>query len=54
MSGYHDYDYVIVNDELDVAVDALRSIVMAERARVHRMRPAADAIINTFPKRDQD
>jgi len=54
VSGYHDYDYVIVNDELDVAVDALRSIVMAERARVHRMRPVADAIINTFPKRDQD
>ncbi len=54
VSGYHDYDYVIVNDELDVAVDALRAIVMAERARVHRMRPVADAIINTFPKRDQD
>ena len=54
VSGYHDYDYVIVNDELDVAVDALRAIVMAERARVNRMRPVADAIINTFPKRDQD
>ena len=54
VSGYNDYDYVIVNDELDVAVDALRAIVMAERARVNRMRPAADAIINTFPKRDQD
>jgi guanylate kinase len=54
VSGYHDYDYVIVNDDLDVAVDGLRAIVVAERARVNRMRPVADGIINTFPKRDQD
>ena len=54
VSGYHDYDYVIVNDDLDVAVDALRAIVVAERARVNRMRGVADGIIATFPKRDQD
>jgi guanylate kinase len=54
VSGYHDYDYVIVNDDLDVAVDGLRAIVVAERARVNRMRPIADGIISTFPKRDQD
>jgi len=54
VSGYHDYDYVIVNDDLDVAVDGLRAIVVAERARVNRMRTVADGIIATFPKRDQD
>jgi guanylate kinase len=54
VSSYHDYDYVIVNDELDHAVDALRAIVVAERARVNRMRPVADTILATFPKRDQD
>jgi guanylate kinase len=54
VSSYHEYDYVIVNDELDVAVDALRAIVVAERARVSRMRPIADGILNTFPKREQD
>jgi len=54
VSGYHDYDYVIVNDELDSAVDALRAIVVAERARVNRMRAQADTIIATFPKRDAD
>ncbi len=54
VSGYHDYDYVIVNDDLDAAVDGLRAIVVAERARVNRMRAVADGIINTFPKRDQD
>jgi guanylate kinase len=54
VSSYHDYDYVIVNDELDHAVDALRAIVVAERARVNRMRPVADTILGTFPKRDED
>jgi guanylate kinase len=54
VSSYHDYDYVVVNDALDSAVDQLRAIVIAERARVSRMRPLADAIINTFPKRDAD
>ena len=54
VSSYHDYDYVIVNDELDHAVDALRAIVVAERARVNRMRPIADNILATFPKRGQD
>jgi guanylate kinase len=54
VSSYHDYDYVIVNDDLDVAVDGLRAIVVAERARVNRMRAVADGIIGTFPKRDQD
>jgi guanylate kinase len=54
VSSYHEYDYVIVNDEIDAAVDALRAIVVAERARVNRMRPVADAILNTFPKREQD
>jgi guanylate kinase len=54
VSSYHDYDYVIVNDELEHAVDALRAIVMAERARVSRMRPVADGILGTFPRRDPD
>jgi guanylate kinase len=54
VSAYHDYDYVIVNDDLDAAVDGLRAIVVAERARVNRMRAVADGIISTFPKREQD
>jgi guanylate kinase len=44
------YEYVVVNDELDAAVDRLRSIVLAERARVKSMRPAANTIIGTFRK----
>jgi guanylate kinase len=42
------YEYVVVNDALDAAVDRLRAIVMAERARVRAMRGAAGKIIETF------
>jgi guanylate kinase len=42
------YEYVVVNDELDGAVDRLRAIVLAERARVKAMRSTAAAIIETF------
>jgi len=45
------YEYVVVNDELETAVDRLRSIVLAERARVKAMRPAADTIIKTFRRK---
>ena len=44
------YEYVVVNDELDGAVERLRAIVLAERARVKAMRPAAENIIETFHK----
>jgi guanylate kinase len=54
VTGYHEYDYVIVNDDLEHAVEMLRSIVLAERARVTRMRHTADRIILTFPKRGGD
>jgi guanylate kinase len=48
VNGYCDYDYVVVNDDLDRCVDALRSIVMAERSRARRARPVAERIIATF------
>jgi guanylate kinase len=43
-----EYDYVVINDELDPAVGRLCCIVQAERARRPRMGPAASAIIDTF------
>jgi guanylate kinase len=48
VTGYCDYDYVVVNDDLEQCVEALRSIVMAERTRARRARPVAERIIGTF------
>jgi guanylate kinase len=48
VNGYCDYDYVVVNDDLEQCVDALRAIVIAERARARRARPVAERIITTF------
>ena len=43
------YEYVVVNDTVESAVDRLRAIILAERARVRRMRFAAEEVIATFP-----
>ncbi|HFE45796.1 MAG TPA: guanylate kinase [Nannocystis exedens] len=43
---YRDYDYVIVNDDLDRAYDALRAVYVAARSRTTRQRGAAEAVIS--------
>lgn len=48
VASFAEYDFLVVNDELTAAVDRLRSIVVAERARLDRMRAEADTIIRTF------
>jgi guanylate kinase len=45
---YAQYEYVVINDQIDAAVGRLQAIVGAERARVRRMRESAEAIIGTF------
>jgi guanylate kinase len=45
---YAQYEYVVVNDDIDAAVGRLQSIVKAERARVKRVRETAESIIGTF------
>jgi guanylate kinase len=45
------YEYVVVNDDLDGAVNRMRAIVMAERARIKAMRGNAESIIETFQQR---
>jgi guanylate kinase len=40
LAQYPDYDYVVVNDDLEQAVARLTAIVDAERARVRRLLPA--------------
>ncbi len=48
-----EYEYVIVNDELDTCVDRLRSIVLAERARPRVMAPAVARIVGSFTGKEQ-
>jgi guanylate kinase len=48
VASYEEYDYVVVNDDLDACVTAMRSIILAERVRRDRMRTKADAILKTF------
>jgi guanylate kinase len=53
VTGYCDYDYVVVNDDLEQCVEALRAIVSAERSRARRARPVAERIIETFSEGDR-
>jgi guanylate kinase len=48
VAAFSEYDFIVVNDELNAAVDRLRGIVVATRARLDRMRPEADRIVETF------
>src|SRR5713226_2693109 len=48
VAAFEEYDFIVVNDELTAAVDRLRSIVVAERARLTRMRRAAQDMVRTF------
>jgi guanylate kinase len=45
---YADYDYVVINDQLEPTVVRLQEIIAAERSRVHRMQPIAEDIIKSF------
>jgi guanylate kinase len=46
---YRSFDYVVVNDDVAEAVDALQSIVRAERCRAGRGPEIAERILATFP-----
>ena len=48
VAAFAEYDFLVINDELAAAVDRLRSIVLAKRARLERMRAAAESIVATF------
>ena len=43
-----EYDYVVINDELDRCVSEIAAVVTAERARRIRKQAAIDRIVSTF------
>ena len=51
VAAFSEYDYVIVNDELEACVDRLRVIVIAERTRLRSARHEAERILQTFSER---
>jgi guanylate kinase len=46
---YKQYDYAIINDDLDRSVENLKSIIRAARCRTSRVEPLAQKILGTFP-----
>ena len=48
VAAFVEYEYVVVNDELNACVERLRAIVLAERARLRSMQVAAEGIVETF------
>lgn len=48
VASFEEYRYIVINDELTAAVDRLRSIVLAQRARLGRMRQMAGSIVGSF------
>jgi guanylate kinase len=48
VSEFSQYEYVVINDELEAASERVAAIVRAERARVKVMRREAEEIIETF------
>jgi len=50
--NYDQYDYVLVNRDVEESSATLRSIVLAERARRTRMEEAVRPILRTFEQEE--
>ena len=48
MEQYHAYDYLVMNDDLDLAYRQFESIILAARATRERMTPVAKQILEGF------
>ena len=49
VEGFREFGYLVVNQDLDAAVEQVRAIVIAERRRTSRCAEDARRILATFP-----
>ena len=52
--NYEQYDFILINDEVDRSFEHLRGILLAERCRNHRARPRIQAILESFREGDDN
>lgn len=48
VASFTEYDFIVVNDHIDAAVERLQHVVLAERSRLSRMSGTAESIVRTF------
>jgi guanylate kinase len=48
VASFIEYDFIVVNDQIDAAVERLQHVVLAERSRLSRMTGTAESITRTF------
>jgi guanylate kinase len=48
VASFTEYDFIVVNDQIDAAVERLQQVVLAERSRLSRMTSTAESIARTF------
>ncbi|HEY2905597.1 MAG TPA: guanylate kinase [Vicinamibacterales bacterium] len=48
VASFAEYDFIVVNDHIDAAVERLQEVVLAERSRSNRMSGTAESIVRTF------
>jgi len=48
VDAVEEYDYVVINDELDRCVEQIGAIIVAERLKLGRLRDIIDPIVATF------
>jgi guanylate kinase len=51
MKSYREYDYALVNDNLERCAATLATIIEATQYRTSRMEPEGQKVLGTFPKR---
>jgi guanylate kinase len=53
ISAVSEYDYVVVNDDVDTCVEQVKAVVLAERAKLTAMHPQITGIVESFGVRPQ-